>query len=70
MFEEVKETKVEDKPFIKDTIEDNISTVDNNRKFIDKQEELKKEIIENQEQNKTIVDDFDHIKAKDTSLED
>lgn len=70
MFEEVKETKVEDKPFIKDTIEDNISTVDNNRKFIDKQEELKKEIIENQEQNKTIVDNFDDIKAKDTSLED
>ena len=70
MFEEVKETKVEDKPFIKDTIEESISTVHNNRDFIDKQEELKKEIIEEQEQKKTIVIDFDDIKAKDTSLED
>lgn len=70
MFEEVKETKVEDKPFIKDTIEESISTVHNNRDFIDKQEELKKEIIEDQEQKKTIVSDFDDIKAKDTSLED
>lgn len=70
MFEEVKETKVEDKPFIKDTIEESISTVHNNRDFIDKQEELKKEIIEEQEQKKTIVSDFDDIKARDTSLED
>ena len=70
MFEEVKETKVEDKPFIKDTIEESISTVHNNRDFIDKQEELKKEIIEEQEQKKNIVRDFDDIKARDTSLED
>ena len=70
MFEEVEETKVEDKPFVKDTIEESISTVHNNRDFIDKQEELKKEIIEEQEQKKTIVSDFDDIKAKDTSLED